>query len=128
MVTEVIMKHQRNNGILVLTSVFLIMVLLALLLVGQACDPAVPLQIENRTDMVLTAYVEGKIIGDVEPNNSIKVKDLSATFSYILIEAKSSEGEVIYSRKFSLYELVDADWKVVIWPTVKGAENSDNVT
>ena len=110
------MKHQRNNGILVLTSVFLIMVLLALLLVGQACDPEVPLQIENRTDTVLSIYTEGIYDGQVEPNNSIKIKNLAAIHSYYLIEAKDSKGEVVYSRKFSFTELNDADWKVVIPP------------
>jgi len=116
------MKRRANNVILLLTSVLLIMVLL---LVGQACDPAVPLQIENQTDMVLTAYIGGKRIGDVEPNNRIKVKDLSATFSYILIEAKNSEGEVVYSRKSSFNQLHDADWKVVITPLEISPEGSN---
>ncbi len=104
------MSSQNNYRLLGLT----LLLLFFLALFVSACDPAVPLQIENQTDMVLTAYVEGKKIGDVEPNTSIKVKDLSATFSYILIEAKNSEGEVIYSRKFSFHELNAADWKVVI--------------
>ena len=107
------MKRQQSIGILLLTIVFLIV---GLLLLGQACDPAVPLQIENRTDMVLTIYVEGVNDGQVEPNKSIKIKDVVAIFSYLQIEAKNSKGEVIYSRKFSFNELVDVDWKVVIPP------------
>ena len=62
-------------------------------------------------------YIEGKIIGDIEPNNSIKVKDLSATFGYLLIEAKNTKREVVYSRKFSFTELNYTDWKVVIPPS-----------
>ena len=107
------MKSRRNINILLLPMVFLIAILL---LLGQACgEPAVPLQIENRADIVLTIYVQGVKVGEVEPNNSIKVKNLGAT-GYYLIEAKNSKGEVIYTREFDFNELNDADWKVVILP------------
>jgi hypothetical protein len=112
MVSEVIMKRRRNNRLLLLGTVFLGAVVL---LVGVACDPAIPLQIENQTDMVLIIYVQNVKIGEVEPNNSIKVKKLGAT-GYYLIEAGNNKGEVVYSREFSFNELHDADWKVVIPP------------
>jgi hypothetical protein len=108
------MKRRRNKGFLLLTLIFLIGVLL---LVSEACEPELPLQIENRTDMTLTIYVEGVNDGQVEPNNSIEVKNLAAIFSYLLIEAKNSEGETVCSREFSITELHDADWKVVIPPS-----------
>ena len=117
------MKNQHKNRILFLTLVFLIG---ALLLVG--CDPAIPLKIENRTDMALTIYTEGVYDGQVEPNNSIKIKNLAGTKSYYLIEAKNSEGEVVYSRKLSITELHDADWKVVITPMQREPESSGNVS
>ena len=107
------MKRRGSKCILLLALAFLVILLL---LVGQACDPAVPLQIENRTDMVLTIFVEGVNDGQVEPNKSIKIKDVGAISSYLLIEARNSEGEVIFSKKFSIPELNDADWKVVIPP------------
>jgi hypothetical protein len=96
-----------------LTLIFLAAVML---LVGVACDRAVPLQIENKTDTVLNIYLESVYAGKIEPNKTIKIRDIAATFSYLLIEAKNSKGEVIYSRKFSFIELHDADWKVVILP------------
>ena len=108
------MENQHNINILTLTLVFLFAVLLPL---GEACgEPAVPLQIENRTDMVLAVYVQGIKAGEVEPNSSIEVKNLGAT-GYYLIEAKTSKAEVIYTRKFDFNELNDADWKVVIPPS-----------
>ncbi|MFH1640126.1 MAG: hypothetical protein ABIB93_07470, partial [Chloroflexota bacterium] len=84
------MKSQCNNRILFLTPALLI----GLLLVSEACwgERAVPLQIENLTDIILTIYVQDIKIVEVEPNNSIKVKNLGATGSY-LIEAKNSGGE-----------------------------------
>ena len=107
------MLRRGIKGLLSLGIVFLSSVVL---LVGGACsEPAVPLQIENRTDTVLTIYVQGVYDGEVEPNSSIKVKYLGAT-GYYLIEAKNSEGEIVYSRQFSFTELNDADWKVVIPP------------
>ena len=111
------MKRRRNKGIILLTSVFLIVVLL---LMVSACDPAFPLQIENQTDMALTIYVQEHEVGNVEPNKSVKIESvIPGTLSYCLVEAKNNTGEVIYSRKFSLPELHDADWQVVIPPSPK---------
>jgi len=105
--------NQLRGVLLWLSLTFLIGVLLP---AGEACDREVPLQIENRTDTVLTIYTQGVYDGQVEPNKSIKVKNISATFGYLLIEAKNTKGEVVYSRKLAYYQLVDADWKVVIPP------------
>ena len=120
------MKHRHNNRALFLTLVFLTAVLL---LLGQACDPAFPLQIENQTDMALSIYVQEHEVGNVEPTKSAKLEGvIPGTLSYCLVEAKNSKGEVIYSRKFSLPELNDADWKVVIPPLQEGPLSSDNIT
>jgi hypothetical protein len=106
-------KFQYGNRFSFLILVFII----GLLLGSDACwgELAIPLQIENRTDKVITLYVQGVKIRNIEPNSSIKVKNVGMT-DYYLIEAKNSTGEIIYSRRFSLPELHDADWKVVIPP------------
>ncbi len=120
------MKQQQSSGILLLTIVFLIVVPL---LMGGACgERNLPLQVENRTDIALTIYVQEHEAGSVEPYQSVKVKGIPGTLTHYLIEAKNDEGEVIYSRKFSTSELHDADWKVVIPPSQKGSESSDIVT
>lgn len=92
-----------------------------------ACDPEIPLEIENRTDEVLTIYVRGREEGKVKPNSIIRPTGIVAIYSYYLIEAKNKQGEVVYSRNFTFYELGDLHWKVVIPPLTDGAE-SDNVT
>ena len=107
------MKSRLNKQVLLLT---LVVLTCSLLLAGVACDSEIPLQIENRTDTVLAIYTQGIYDGQVEPNNTIKIKNLAAINSYYLIEARNSEGVTVYSRKFSFYELSDADWKVVIPP------------
>lgn len=118
------MKNRRNKGILLLALTLLIA---ALLTANVACEPPVPLQVENRTDMVLTIYVQGVEAGEVEPSNSMRVKNLGAT-GYYLIEAKNTKSEVVYSRKLSFTELNDMDWTIVIPPLQKEPESSDNVT
>lgn len=96
----------------------LVLMLVSILAASVACwgEPIVPLQIENRSEIVLTIYVQGVKFGEVEPNNSIKVKYLGVMGHY-LIEAKNSKGELIYTREFDYHELRDADWKVVIPPS-----------
>jgi hypothetical protein len=105
------MKNSSKNTIVLL---ILLILLGTLSFLYMACEPPLPLKVENRTDMVLTVYVEKQKIGDVKPNNSIKVKNLAMTKTYYLIEAKNSKGESGFSKKFSWYELRDADWRVVI--------------
>ena len=103
----------RQKALLVVGVIVTLAITLPLVL---SCDPAIPLKIENRTDMVLTIYVQSVNDGDVKPNNTIKIKDVPSTLSYFLIEAKNSKGETVYSRNISTTELHDADWKVVILP------------
>ena len=107
------MKHRINISILLLTLVFLIGVLLPM---GTACEPDLPLEIENRTDMALTIYLKDNKVGTVEPNSSAKIKGITGTLSEWHIKAKNSQGEVIFSRIFTFAELYESDYKVVIPP------------
>jgi len=110
------MYNQRKGVVLRLV---LVLMLVSILAAFVSCwgELSVPLQIENRTDMVLTIYVQGVNDGQVEPNENIKIKSVPGTLSYYLIEAKNSKEETVYSRNFSITELNDADWKVVILPS-----------
>jgi hypothetical protein len=54
--------------------------------------------------------------GNLTPGDIIKVKNISGTLSYILIEAKNVQGDIIFSKNFSTSELYDDGWKVVIPP------------
>ena len=117
------MKNDFNKKIFMF-----ILLTIFLPLFSLACEPDLPLQVENRTYMALDIYVQEHKAGSLEPNSSAKIKGIPGTLSYYLIEAKNVEGKVVYSRKFSANELHDADWKVVITTSIKAPETSDNVT
>ena len=112
MITMIVnIKHRRNSTSLSLCLMFLIVVIC---LVTLTCgELTLPLQIENRTGMVVTIYVQEHAAGSVEPYKSIKIKGIPGTLTHYLIEAKNNEEEVIYSKKFKTSELHDADWKAV---------------
>jgi len=82
----------------------------------DSCEPSLPLQIENHTNLSLTVYVQNVEAGNLTPGDIIKVKNISGTLSYILIEAKNVQGDIIFSKNFSTSELYDDGWKVVISP------------
>jgi len=107
------MKNRLYIFILLLTLVFLIGVLLV---VGGACEPDLPLEIENQTDMVLTIYLKDNKVGNVEPNSSAKIKGIPGTLGEWQIVAKNSQGEVVFSKIFTPAELYELDNKVVIPP------------
>ena len=75
----------------------------------MACEPDLPLEIENQTDMVLTLYLKDNEIGNVGPNSSSKIKEIPGTLSEWQIVAKNSQGEVIFSRVFTFDELYESE-------------------
>ena len=117
------MKNLRNSGILLL-----ILVLVIGATFFTACEPNLPLEIENQTDTALTIYLKDNEVGTVGPNSIQKIKGIPGTLSEWQIVAKNSQGEVIFSRNFTAAELYELDNKVVIPPLQKGSGSSDNVT
>ena len=115
---------ERVLKILPLLSV-LIFAGIMLIFIGACGERNLPLKIENRTDVTLTIYVQEHEVGNIKPNSSENIKDIPGTLTYYLIEAKNGKGEVIYSKKFSVSELHDADWKVVITPLENDPESSN---
>jgi hypothetical protein len=106
-------------------SMALVLLLGILLIVVVACEPHIPIKIENRTNTVITVYVREHEKGNVQPNQIVEIKDVPGIYSYYLIEAKNNKGDVIYSRNYSASELHDADWKVIILPLENGPESSN---
>jgi len=107
---------------------FLILMILALLsLFSAACEPIAPLRIRNETDQTLSIFVKfGAIeqfykMGNVEPGEEIKNENSRILRSDVYyIEAKSIQGEIIYSKKYSyVYLIEELDWKIVI-PPIEG--------
>jgi len=108
------MKYKRN-AIFLLPG--LLVLLCALLPVAVACEPALPLEVENKTNQVLTIYVNDFREFDVTPGEIVKKRTVPMIYGKYIVKAKNSQGKVIYSRQFEFKELQEADWKVVIQPS-----------
>jgi hypothetical protein len=93
---------------------FLVLILGALLTFISACDPPTPLEVENKTDQVLSIYVNDYYQFDVEPGKVVKQDTVPMIYEYYMIEAKNGIGEIIYSTKISFQKLSGNHWKIVI--------------
>ena len=85
-----------------------------MLLIATACDPALPLEVENKTNQILTIYVNDFREFDIAPGEIVKDHTVPMIYSSYVIEAKNSQEKVIYSRQFEFYELQEADYKIII--------------
>ena len=106
------MKMNWRSNSTVLLSLILMLVIS---LVTAACELVAPIKIENKTNEVLTVYIEKYHIGDVKPNDKIK-NDLVNYRDWYLIEMFDTQEDIVYSHKFSAEELEKMDWNVVIPP------------
>jgi hypothetical protein len=95
----------------------LVLVVGALLPFLSACDPPTPLEVENKTDQVLSIYVNDYYQFDVEHGKVVKQDTVPMIYEYYMIEAKNSMGEIIYSIKISFRKLSGNHWKIVIPPS-----------
>ena len=103
---------------------YLVLVSLALLIsvtlpVLNACEPGYEIKVENSTEQVLTIYYDvGRTgyfvtLGDVESGEYIYTPDFWINDGYCQIDAKNMEGELIFSREFTWWEMRD-DYKFVV--------------
>jgi hypothetical protein len=112
-----------------LSLVFLGVILLIPLLAASACtcDPAVWIKINNQTDQTVGIFIMGVYQNDVSPGEVRRIGTMEiwgddsppwgdGNFLY-LIEAKTDDGEVVYSEEFTWQELDDMDWTIVIPPS-----------
>ena len=77
-----------------------------------ACDPSHPVTYENRTDMVVEVFINGKFSASLEPMKKEKFELIE--FDEVTFEARDSDGRVIYSETFTWEELKQAGWRIVI--------------
>ena len=104
------MKYRRKRIALCLCLIFLIGVVFWMTL---ACEPALPLEVTNKTDQSLTIHVNNTHEFEVAPGKVIKKHTVPMIYSYYSIEARNTTGEVVYFKKFSWDELHDTDFKIV---------------
>ena len=98
--------------------------LLLFLLTGCWGDPGTRIRVNNLTDQTLVIFIDELQEADIPPGEIvaydttlIQPKNIYPADKKFLIEAKTKEGEVIYSQEFTWQELDDMDWKVVIPPS-----------
>jgi hypothetical protein len=94
----------------------LVLILCLILPCISACDPGLPLEVENKTGQVISIYVNDSYQFDVEPGKVVKQDTVAMIQEYYTVVAKNKKGEVVYSKKFHYQELSDNDWKVIISP------------
>jgi hypothetical protein len=103
-----------------------------MLVSAQACEPYIHLVIENKTEQTLSVFVDGVLIGKIEPGNQITEKYPGGSFKYkYSIVAKNEQGEIIFSEKISQQQMQyvgSGNYKVVIPPLIIAPVNSDNAT
>jgi hypothetical protein len=105
-------KCQQNGTLL---TILMAMLLVVLLLFAIACEPALIIEVENQTEQTLIIYNDGRQIGEVAPDETAKM-DAGANVG-AFIEARHSEGEVVYAKEFTRSELYHARYKIVISPS-----------
>jgi hypothetical protein len=111
-----------------LSLILLSAILLISLLASSACigDPTVGLSVNNQTDQTVKIFISGLPQVYVLPREIKKFETMQiwgddsppwgdGDFKY-LIEAKTEDGEVVYSEEFTWQELDDMDWTIVIPP------------
>ena len=108
------MNHTRSKRLLLLSLVVLLLGVLLVVVVG--CEYSAPFKIKNQTDLTLTIIISGESIGNAKAGEEIKNRNprVLMTSRDYLIEAKNSQGDIVYSKSFSYDELVDMGWKIVI--------------
>jgi hypothetical protein len=106
---------------MLLVECVLILAMLPLFTVACIGEPMAPLKVKNETNLTLSIYVnidwldETYFVGDVAPGKEIENENPKILhFGRFPIEAKDAQGKVVYSDTYSVFQLEDAHWKVVI--------------
>ncbi len=115
-------KARSKRFSLVLLSAILLISLSASSACGCIVDKFSHIWVDNRTDQTLDISIEGDYfpLTDAPPGevtefvtSVIDTVDIYPDKKF-LIEAKTKDGEVVYSEEFTWQELDDMDWTIVI--------------
>jgi hypothetical protein len=93
----------------------------------MGCEPNILFHVENQSDSNINVLINGDYIGSVSPAaqetfNIVEIPfrpDVPEAPEDYLIEAKTSEDEILYSERFTWQELHDMNWTVVIPPSAE---------
>ena len=122
------MMCRRERTILVLS-----LVLLGGVMFPTGCGSSVDIKIENHTDQVLTVHKAlGKLgapgrVGDVAPGDYIQLNGVRSHRTFLFF-AWNDKDELMFYRDYSMQELVENDFTVIMVPILLERDSSDNVT
>ncbi len=105
----------------------LLIFLMTLSLIFGACEPLVEIKIRNETDQTLRIFTGNTFIDSAAPGREV-IWEIESIYPKYNIIAKDMDGNSIYAKTFTQEELKRNKWRVVIPPTAKSVEQSDNVT
>ncbi len=92
------------------------LILISLLFISSilavACEPPLIIEVENNSDQTLTIYNNLIPLGEVAPGQTAKLDAGADVGSYV--EARNSQGELVYSKQFTRLELYNENYKIVI--------------
>ena len=105
------------------TLIVLMLILTILSLTTVACwgDVGYTVSVINNTNQSITVFFgehPGSYmtrLGNIEPSKEIRQETIY--YDRYSIEAKNTQGEVVYSKEFTFEEMEEMDWKVVIPPS-----------
>jgi hypothetical protein len=106
--------------------------LAVILSASAACwgSPTFELIVENQSKYDLTIYVNGNYKGNISPGVQITKMRLPWDVGQYYIEAKNTEGEIIFSKTLTRAQMQRIESRVykVVIPPLKNVPKSDNVT
>ena len=73
-----------------------------------------PIFVANSTKCQLHVYILGRRIGLAKPGRRIPNNRVLPKYERYLIEAKTADGNVVFSRALNKQDLDDVDWRVTI--------------
>lgn len=106
---------------------FLLIFVVTVSLTLVACRELVIIRIHNQTDETLQIFTDDAFIGEAVGGGQLKWKIEYYHPTYKII-AKDTDGNTVYAKTFTREELIRNKWRVVIPPTAKGTQQTDNTT
>lgn len=117
-------RGEKRNFILLC---LVLLLLLAVPFFMSACEPSITIRVQNQTDKALEIFNDDVLIGIAVPGGEVKY-ELAVIFSHYVVIARDMDGNLVYSKVFTREDMVRNKWRVVIPPTAKNIEQSDNAT
>lgn len=110
-------------------AVFAILLVLSMSTIGCVFDPGTVFEVENKTDRAINVFIAfdgaearlGGRYGEVPPGSKAKLSTTAIwpkpTSKTYVVTAKTTTGDVVYSKSFTWQQLKDTGYRIVIPPS-----------